>query len=94
MDDSHYELPWAYLKDSFSSVALRCGPSLLEFTSPVPLSDAAINHLIRLPHLRTWRVEGPPPNYSASSLPPLSHLSPYLRLGEALQVGGFPYLDV
>ena len=60
---------WAYFKDSFSSVALRCGPSLTQFTSPVPLSDAAVDHLIHLPHLRTWRVEGPPPTYSTSQLP-------------------------
>ena len=61
--------PWAHFKDSLSSVILRCGPSLTEVTSPIPLSDAAINHLIRLPNLRTWHVESPPPSYAASSLP-------------------------
>ena len=69
----------AYFKDSLSSVVLRCGPSLTEFASPVPLSDAAINHLIRLPHLRTWRIQGPPPHYSTSSppliFPPLTELT-------------------
>ena len=64
-------VPWGYFKDSLSSVVLRCGPSLTEFTSPVPLSDVAINHLIHLPYLRTWRVEGPSPTYSTPS-PPLS----------------------
>ena len=65
----HRMVPWAHFKDSFSSVVLRCGPSLTQFTSPVPLSDAAVDHLIRLPHLRNWRVEGPPPTYSTSHLP-------------------------
>jgi hypothetical protein len=68
---SYRKMPWAYFKDSLSSVILRCGPSFTEFTSPIPLSDTAVNHLIRLPHLRTWRVQDPPPSYSASSLPPV-----------------------
>ena len=63
------ETPRGCLNDSLSSVVLRCGPSLTEFSSPIPLSDAAIDHLIHLPHLHTWHVEGPPPNYSTSSLP-------------------------
>jgi len=67
--DSRREVHWADFKDAFSSAVLRCGPSLTKFTSPIPLSDAAINHLIQLPHLRTWRVDHPPPKYSASSLP-------------------------
>ena len=68
-----------YLKESLSSTILRCGISLTELTSLVPLSDAAINHLIQLPHLHTWHIEGPPPNYSPSSLPrdfpPLTELN-------------------
>ena len=67
-----------YFKDSVSSVVLRCGPSLTKFTTTIKLSDAAANHLIHLPHLRTWRIEGTPPSYSASSLPlvfpPLTNL--------------------
>ena len=87
MEDNHYGTPWAYFKDSLSSVALCCGPSLAEFNFPVPLSDAAISHLIRLPHLRTWRVEGPPPAYFVSSLP---HIFPSLTefiLGEGAASG-------
>jgi len=67
--DSGNHVLWEHLKDSFSSLILRCGSSLTELISPIPLTDAAINHLIRLPHLHTWRVGDPPPNYSASSLP-------------------------
>ena len=58
---------WVYFKNSLSSIVLRCGPSLMHLASPVPLSDVAVDHVIQLPHLRTWRVGGPPPNYSASS---------------------------
>jgi len=46
-------MSWAELEDAISSVALRCGPSLVEFIPPIPLSDAAIHHLIQLPHLHT-----------------------------------------
>ena len=63
------QVPWACFNDAFSSVILRCGSSFTQFTFPTPLSDAAVDHLLGLPRLRTWRVEGPPPNYSASSLP-------------------------
>ena len=62
-------MPWSYFKDSLSSVVLRCGPSLMEFTSTVPLSDTAVNHLIQLPHLRAWSIGVPPPTYSVPSLP-------------------------
>ena len=65
----HGILP-TYLKDSLSSVILRCGSSFRDFSSSTPLSDAAINHLIHLPHLRTWHTANSPPNYSTSS-PPL-----------------------
>lgn len=67
--DVSYGIPSAHFTDSLSSVVLRCGLSLTAFTSIVPLSDAAVDHLIRLPHLHTWHIEGPPPSYSTSSLP-------------------------
>lgn len=69
----HNMMPWADLTDSISSVVLRCGPSLAGFTSPIPLSDAAMNHLIQLPHLRVWRIGRPPPSYTVLPLvfPPL-----------------------
>jgi len=65
----HDTMSWAYFKDSLSSVILRCGPSFTEYDSPIPLSDAAVNHLIHLPHFCSWRIHNPPPNYSAASLP-------------------------
>ena len=77
----------AYFKDFLSPVALRCGPSLTEFASPVPLSDAAINHLIQLPHLRIWRIEGPPPHYSTPSLPLIFPPLTELTLGEGAACG-------
>ena len=69
VDVDCHEISSAHYKDSLSSVILRCGPSFTRFSSPIPLSDSAINHLIHLPHLRIWHTEHPPPNYSASSLP-------------------------
>jgi len=66
--DNH-DIPWEDLKNSFSSVVLRCGPSLTTLVSSVPLSDAAVDHTIRLPHISTWVVEGPPPNHSPSYSP-------------------------
>ena len=71
----------AVLRDPLSSVVLRCGPSLTEFISMVPLSDAAVDHLIRLPHLRTCRIEGPPPSYPPSHMPSVSPLTE-LALGK------------
>ena len=78
LEIDHRGMPSAYFKDSVSSVVLRCGPALTEFLSPVPLSEAAVNHLIQLPHLRTWRIGGPPPKPASASslvLPPLTKLT-------------------
>ena len=88
-DNYHIMLPWKHLKDSFSSVILRCGPSFTEYDSPVPLSDAAMDHLIHLPHLRTWRIHGPPPTYSTSSLPLVFPPLRELTLGEGAACGWF-----
>ena len=76
-------MPWEHFKESLSSVVLRCGPSLTEFTSPIPLSDAAVDHLIHLPHLRIWHIEHPPPNYSVFSLPLTSPPLVDLSLGKS-----------
>jgi len=43
------EIPQAPLTGPISAFVLRCGPSLTNFSSSIPLSDAAINHLIHLP---------------------------------------------
>ena len=53
---------WRQFKDLTSLIILRCGPSLMEYDSAVPLSDAVANHLIHLPHLRTLCTHSPPPN--------------------------------
>jgi len=74
---------WADFTTSLSSAVLRCGPSFTEFISMVPLSGAAVDHLMRLPHLSTCHIDGPPPSYSPSDLPlifpPLTNLA--LRAG-------------
>ena len=63
------EIPWAHFTAPLSAFVLRCGPSLTDLSSSIPLSDAAMNHLIQLPHLHSWAIGGPPPNYSTSPLP-------------------------
>jgi len=68
--------------DILSSLVLRCGPSLTEFTSVVPLSGAAVNHLIQLPYLDACHVEGPPPSYSASHSPLVFPSLTWLAVGE------------
>ena len=48
----------------------------------VPLSEAAVNRLIQLPHLRILRIAGPPPRYSTASLPLVFPPLVELTLGE------------
>lgn len=79
---NHRVTPWAYFKGSFSSAILRCGPSLAHLPSPIPLSDGAADHVIRLPRpdLGRWgtsteRLCFIPPIY----FPPLTEFG----LGEA-----------
>jgi hypothetical protein len=84
---SRCKIPWAHFKDSLSSVVLRCGSSLIEFASPVPLSNEAINRLIQLPHLHILRIEGPPPSYPSSSLPLVFPPLTELTLGEGAACG-------
>jgi len=90
--DNYQTLPWVQLKDPFSSIILRCGPSFTEYDSPVPLSDAALDHLIHLPHLRTWRIHGPPPTYPTSSLPLVFPPLREFTLGEGAACGWLPLL--
>jgi len=87
VDTSHRTMPWAHFKDSFSSVILRCGLSFTEYDSPVPLSNAAMDHLIQLPHLHTWRIHGPPPPYPTSSLPLVFPPLRELTLGKGAACG-------
>ena len=54
---------WVGLEDSLSCLVLRCGPSLTMFSSSIPLSNAAMNHLMQLPALCMWYVRCPPPTY-------------------------------
>ena len=86
-------VPWAEFKEVFSSVVLRCGPSLTKFTSMAQLSDAAINHLIRLPLLHTWIAGGPPPNFSPSSLPPVFPPLVRLTLRDSAACGWLPLFE-
>ena len=89
VDVGHHTMPREHYKYSFSSIVLRCGPSFTEYNSPVPLPNATLDHLVQLPHLRTWRIHGPPPTYAASSLPPVFPPLREFTLGKMLHVDGF-----
>ena len=85
-------MPWAYFKDSFSSIVLHCGPSFTEYDTPTPLSNAALEHLTKLPHFRTWRIHGAPPKYHTSSFPLVFPPLRELTFGEHAVRGWFPLL--
>jgi len=89
--DISREIPWAHFTDPLSAFVLRCGPPLTDFPT-IPLSDAAINHLIQLPHLRTWALRGPPPEYSTSHLPLVFPPLTELTLLRGATYGWFPLL--
>jgi len=55
----------------------------VNLASLIPLSEAAADHVIQLPHLNTWVVQGPPPNYPASSLPSVFPPLTQFGFGEA-----------
>jgi hypothetical protein len=56
------------LESAVSSAILRCGPSFASLSVPVPLSDAAVQHIMRLPKLSTWAAMNGPPRVSDPSL--------------------------
>ena len=56
------------LESAVSSAILRCGSSLTTLSVPTPLSDAAIQHIMRLPKLARWSARNGPPG--VSDLPP------------------------
>ena len=63
------------LKDTISSLVCRCGPSLRTFSTCIPLSEAAIHHLVQLPNLSYWRTtQGPPRIVPTSIFPSLEKL--------------------
>ena len=72
---------------AISSAILRCGSSLTSVVVSVPLTDAAIQHIMQLPGLTTWETEGGPPVISdlsaVDTFPKLQDLC--LRSTEALE---------
>lgn len=49
------------LESAVSSTIIRCGPSLTSLRIEVSLSDAAVQHIMKLPKLTLWKaVNGPP----------------------------------
>lgn len=68
------------LHSAVSSAVLRCGPSLEVLYVPTTLSDAAVQHIVRLPKLTSWCTRNGPP-----SEPNLSLSDAFLKL-ETLQL--------
>ena len=63
------------VQDAVSSFICRCGPSLRSFDTWVPISEAAIYHLIQLPNLSNWNaIQGPPETIPASILPSIEDI--------------------
>ena len=75
------------LESAVSSAILRCGSSLTSLSVPAPLSDAAVQHIMRLPKLTSWDAMNGPPRVSNLSL---SGAFPQLR---AIQLQVEPSLE-
>ena len=75
------------LKTALSSAILRCGPSLTSIIVSMPLTDAAVRHIMQLPELTSWGTGNAPPDVLDSSPldtpPKLEYFS--LRTVEALR---------
>ena len=52
------------VSSAVSSTILRCGPCLTTLLVPMPLSDAAVQHIMQLPKLTTWKAWNGPPRVS------------------------------
>ena len=66
------------LKDAISSYVCRSGLSLRSFGSSEPLSDAAFEHLMQLPNLRSWiATHEPPRTPPLATFPALEELHLY-----------------
>lgn len=74
------------LRGAISSFVCRSGSSLRSFGSSEPLSEAAFNHLMQLPNLRSWAVYEPLRTLPPAPFPSLEEL----RLGP----GGLPWLHL
>ena len=66
------------MESAFSSAVLQCGHSLKALFISAPLSDAAVQHIARLPNLTQWYVTDTPPR--VSDLSRLSGAFPQLEL--------------
>jgi len=65
----------ALLEDTTSSFVCRRGSSLRSFDSSLPLSEAAIHHLMQLPNLRCWvGTHEPPQTLPLDAFPSLEGL--------------------
>ena len=56
--------------DAVSSFICQCGPLLRSFTTSVPISEAATDHIMRLPNLSHWATAQAPPRVVPTSMFP------------------------
>ena len=83
------------LENAISSFVCRCGPWLRRVGTRVPISEAALHHLMLSPNLSSWRTaQGPPRVVSTSIFPSLERLRldeqaalPWLHLLTSREMG-------
>ena len=79
------------LDSALSSAVLRCGSSLTTLTMSVPLSDAAVQHIMQLPKLTTWTTTNGLPRVSDSSPPDAFPTLKSLELHTKVSIGWIPF---
>jgi len=79
------------VRSVISDAVLRCGPPLTELSVSVPLSDAAVRHIMLLPNLVKWCTKDGPPSVSLMSL---SDAFPRLRILQLLGEASLEWLPL
>ena len=74
------------MESAASAAVLRCGPALEELTVSSFLSDAAVQHIMRLPNLRAWDTMNGPPRTLNLSLSDIFPRLDRLSLGEEVSL--------
>ena len=79
------------LNSALSSAVLRCGSSLTTLFAPLPMSDAALQHIMQLPELTSWTTVNGPPRASGSSPSDTFPKLETLQLYTEASVGWIPF---
>ena len=76
------------LTDVISSFICQCGSSPRSFNTRIPLSEAAIQHVMQLPNLRSWTFTHEPPQI------PLTPIFPSLEVLDFYIPKALPWLHI